>query len=96
MYVVLVEFIAKPGHEADFRSRVLRQAADSLANEPECHVFDVCHDPERSDRTVLYEVYTDRAAFDVHLASDHFASFDTTVGPWIASKTVSLLNRIEV
>ena len=94
MYVVLVEFTARPGHEDDFRRRVRQQAADSLKNEDGCHVFDVCADPERADRIVLYEVYTDSAAFDAHVASDHFKDFDGAVRPWVADKSVRILERL--
>jgi quinol monooxygenase YgiN len=43
----------------------------------------------------LYEVYTHRAAFDAHLATPHFRSFDATVGTWVARKTVRIFERIE-
>ena len=94
MFVVLVEFIAAEGHEAVLRNRLVRQAADSLANEADCHVFDVCADPGRPDRTVLYEVYTDRAAFDHHLTTSHFKGFDADIQNWVADKEVSFLSRL--
>ena len=94
MYVVLVEFTTKPGHGEDFRRRVRQQAADSLRNEAGCHVFDVCVDPDRDDRVVLYEVYADKAAFDAHMASEHFKDFDGTVTPWVAEKSVQILERL--
>lgn len=94
MFVVVVEFTARPQHVADFHARVLQQAADSLRLESGCHVFDVCVDPEREDFVLLYEVYTDRAAFDAHLRSAHFAAFDREVAPWIRQKNVTRLERL--
>lgn len=88
MYVVAVLFEAAPGHEADLLARVRRQAADSLEKEAGCHRFDVAVDPAAPSRIFLYELYDDRAAFDLHLASAHFADFDAQVGPWTASKRV--------
>ena len=93
MYVVVVEFELHPQHAGDFRARVARQAADSLALEPGCLVFDVCVDPARDDFILLYEVYADRAAFDAHLQSAHFGDFDREVAGWIADKRVRGFER---
>lgn len=93
MYVVLVEFTVHPKHAAAFKQRVLQQARDSLEFEAECHVFDVCFDPGRENFVLLYEVYTDKAAFDAHLASPHFLDFDATIKPWISDKKHSILER---
>ena len=89
MYVVTVEFEIDPEHVASFRDAMLQQAANSLDREIGCHQFDVCFSPDRSELCFLYEKYTDRAAFDEHLASEHFRNFDATVGPWVTAKTVS-------
>ena len=94
MFVVVVEFTTRPEHAAAFRERVQQQARDSLKLEPGCHVFDVCVDPARDELVMLYEVYTDRAAFDVHLASDHFKGFDAEVRDWVADKQVSTYQRL--
>ena len=93
MYVVIVEFTIQPGHAAAFKQRVMQQAMDSLEHEADCHVFDVCFDPGRENFVLLYEVYTDKAAFDAHLASAHFLDFDATVRPWISDKKLVLLER---
>ena len=94
MYVVLVEFTTHPQHFSNFLERVQQQARDSLELEPDCHVFDVCTSPEREHYVLLYEVYTDKAAFDAHLASAHFYDFDTSVRDWVADKEVTILERL--
>jgi quinol monooxygenase YgiN len=94
MFVVVVEFTLHAQHVEAFRARVREQAADSLELEPECRVFDVCIDPRRKDIVLLYEVYADRAAFDAHLASAHFAAFDAVVKPWFSDKRVTFYERI--
>ncbi|MGI9463684.1 MAG: putative quinol monooxygenase, partial [Aestuariivirgaceae bacterium] len=53
-----------------------------------CRRFDVCTDPDRPERVFLYEIYDDRAAFDAHLASDHFKAFDAEVVPITLDKVV--------
>lgn len=95
MYVVMVEFVVRDGFVDAFRDRVRQQARDSLEREADCHVFDVCIDPQRDHVVLLYEVYSDTAAFDAHLASAHFSDFDAAVGDWIESKRVTRFERIE-
>ena len=95
MYVVVVEFELRAEHAAAFCARVAQQAADSLERESGCHVFDVCIEPARNDFVLLYEVYIDRAAFDAHLQSAHFADFDREVAGWVVDKRVRTFERVE-
>jgi len=94
MHVVIVEFTIQADRVDDFRARVRQQARDSLANEADCHVFDVCIDPERPALVLLYEVYSDAAAFASHLASMHFLDFDNRVREWVVDKKVTRFERI--
>lgn len=94
MYVVLVEFTLHQQHFEAFKSRVRQQAKDSLDLEADCHVFDVCISAERDNYVLLYEVYSDKAAFDTHLASAHFHDFDATVRDWVDDKKVAILERL--
>lgn len=94
MFVVVVEFTLHPGQAGAFRERVLQQARDSLSLEPGCRVFDVCIDPERENFVLLYEVYDHSGAFDAHLASAHFADFNTTVTPWIKHRELTCYQRL--
>lgn len=94
MFVVTVEFIARPEHVEAFTRRMLQQADDSLTQETGCQVFDVCADPVQPGRVFLYEVYRDEEAFRVHLDSGHFKAFDAEVAPWVAEKNVATYHRI--
>ena len=44
--------------------------------------------PAGPTHVFLYEIYRDRAAFDLHLASDHFRQFDQRSRDLVVSKTV--------
>ena len=57
--------------------------------------FDVCVDPTKPESVFLYEVYADRAAFDAHLAAEHFKAFDRTVSDWVTTKTVRTYGRLD-
>lgn len=88
MHVVTVAFEIYPAHVNAFREAVLAQARNSLDREEPCRRFDVCLDPKRPDRVFLYELYDTPAAFQAHLASPHFKTFNATVTPWIRRKQV--------
>ncbi|NJM83594.1 MAG: antibiotic biosynthesis monooxygenase [Tabrizicola sp.] len=88
MYAVVVTFLLKPGQAERFLPPMLKNAATSLRAEPGCHQFDVATDPARKDEVLLYELYSDRDAFDDHLASEHFRLFDTAVADMIESKEI--------
>lgn len=69
---------------------IMENARRSLAEEPGCLRFDVCIDNAAPENLMLYEVYTDAAAFDAHLQSGHFRRFDTETASIIAAKKVRI------
>ena len=91
-----VNFEIKPDRIADFRKAMLVQARNSLDKESGCRQFDVCFDPKDDKNVFLYEVYDDKAAWDAHLASDHFKSFFATVSDWLASKEIRTWERVDL
>ena len=95
MYVVTVTFELNADSKDLFLERVRRQARESLEREPHCHQFDVCSNPQRPGEVFLYEIYSDEAAFQSHLESDHFKDFDAAVAGWVAEKTVATWIRDE-
>lgn len=95
MYIVTVVFSAHEQHVADFRAAIADNAKASREREPGCRQFDVCVAADEQPTIFLYEVYTDRAAFDAHLASDHFKAFDALAAPWIRKKVVRIYERID-
>ena len=83
MFAVTVLFDIHPGQMDAFLPRMIDNARTSRDTEPGCQQFDVCRE---GDRIFLYEIYDDRAAFDAHLATDHFLSFDAAVADMVAEK----------
>ncbi|MEM6728359.1 MAG: putative quinol monooxygenase [Pseudomonadota bacterium] len=88
MFAVTVRFEIKEGDVAAFLPLMRANAAQSLADEPGCHRFDICTDPARPSEVFLYELYEDAAAFDAHLKSPHFLSFDAQTSDMISEKHV--------
>lgn len=94
MYAVCVTFQMRPGTAVNFMPLMLENAKTSLQDEPGCRQFDVLTDANKPNVVFLYELYTDRAAFDAHLASAHFKIFDNAVSSMIAQKEVHTWNKV--
>ena len=93
MFVVVVFFEIKAAHVEEFRAAIAANAAASVNDEPGCRQFDVARDPDDALRVFLYEIYSDRAAFDLHLSSPHFKAFDQKTAAWLAHKSVKTFVR---
>lgn len=94
MYAVVVTFQIKAEAMSAFLPLMRDNAQRSLADEAECHRFDICTDPARPNEVFLYELYTNRAGFEAHLASAHFQSFDAQVADMIAKKSVRTYEQV--
>ena len=89
-FALTVVFELVEGTFPEFHRLVSENAALSVRLESGCLRFDVLTplEAERPSRICLYEIYRDRAAFDLHLASEHYRSFDAMTRDMVSSKTV--------
>jgi quinol monooxygenase YgiN len=87
-FVITVEFQLLPGALDPFLALIKDNARRSLADEPDCHRFDVLVRKGEPDHILLYEIYADRAAFDFHLKTRHFAEFSRASAPYVREKRV--------
>lgn len=94
MYVVTVKFELHASEAANFIPLIKQNAQTSLRNEAGCRQFDICVDPENPLHVFLYEIYDDRAAFEMHLATEHFRHFEKISAPMVANKVIRLLDRL--
>ena len=88
-FVIVVDFKIKPGEMKAFRGLIDDNAKASVRDEPGCQRFDVLANRKDADRVLLYEIYDDRAAFDAHLKTPHFAVFNTASAALVADKDVA-------
>lgn len=88
-YVITVDFQLKPGAMEAFRELIDANAIASFAEEPGCQRFDVLVPRGSADRIYLYEIYDDRAAFEAHLKTAHFAAFNRQSEALVLSKQVA-------
>ena len=92
-HVIAVVFVPKPAHRAEFRSAIIENATASRTLEPGCRQFDVCESVDGSE-IFLYEIYDDEAAFQAHLATDHYKRFNARTTPWVADKRIVKYRRL--
>lgn len=87
--MIIVDFRLRPGSRDAFRRLIDENAAASVRDEPGCSRFDVLEPAGAADRVLLYEIYDDRAAFEAHVRTPHFAAFNTASAPYVQDKTVT-------
>jgi len=78
-FVVIAEFEVSPYHKAEFLEVCGFDSVRSTEDEAGCRQFDVLTTEDSPTSVVLYEVYDDRAAFDVHVTMPHYAVFAEAV-----------------
>jgi quinol monooxygenase YgiN len=88
-YVILVDFRLVAGSRSAFRRLIDDNARQSCRTEPGCRRFDVLEPDGEPDRVLLYEIYDDRAAFEAHTRTAHFARFDAASAALVAEKVVT-------
>jgi autoinducer 2-degrading protein len=88
-FVIWVTFQIKPGTFEEFHKAALEDARDSVAKEAGCLQFDVLVPIAGTDRLSLFEVYTNRAAFDTHATLPHFHKFAAVAEKVVTGKTVT-------
>ena len=92
LFVIVVDFKLKQGARPDFRRLIDANADASVRTGPGCLQFDVLEPEGEDDRVLLYEIYTDKAAFDAHLRTEHFGIFSGASQALVLQKTVARCN----
>ena len=90
---LVVEFQVKPECLERFNALIAVNAKASVEKEKGCSQFDVLHANDDPCRVVLYEIYDDAAAFDVHKAQEHTKSFLAAAKELVEKQTVVRLTR---
>ena len=93
-FAVCVTFKIFPGHWVEFKRLMNENASTSLSSEEGCLQFDVCTDEDRPCELFLYEIYSSREAFQLHLGTDHFMRFDAQVTNMIEDKQVATYSEV--
>lgn len=96
MYAIVAEFTVQRENAERFGHLIDREAKDSLDLELNCHQFDVREDEKDQSRFLLYEIYTDKAAFEKHRTLPHTTKFLEAAGSMIIERTIRGFHRREM
>jgi autoinducer 2-degrading protein len=91
--VLQVSIVIKPENVEAFMSKLAENAAAARI-ERGCRQFDVLVDPEDRTKVMLYEVYDDQKAFEVHQAGAAFKEYVADAVPLLASRSRRIWKRV--
>ena len=92
-YVLEVKIHIKPDQVENFMAK-LAENAKAARGEPGCKTFDVSVDPNDKTSVMLYEVYADEKAFQVHQETPHFKKYFAEAVPLLASRERKFWRRV--
>ena len=82
--VLVLELVVKPEHRAEFLEALWEDADGALDNEAGCLRFDVTVDSQNPNRFMLYEVYRDAEARQIHRAAPYLKRVGADLSTWLA------------
>ena len=82
MYIIIAPVQINPGHKTEYIDGMRDQARGFVNDEPGCLRFDVIQDAGDPNRTWLYEVYKNEAAFQQHVQSPRLIKWRETSKDW--------------
>ena len=89
MYVVCVTIHVKPESAGPFLAATLDNARNTR-KEPGNLRFDVLRREDDANRFFLYEVYKEKADFQRHQETEHYARWRDAVNAWMAETRIGL------
>lgn len=87
---LVVNFNVKPDCMDDFLAIIRPHAAGTLAEEEGCVRFDVLTAADGAPNVILYEVYADQAAYDLHRGSERLQRTRAAYQAMIQDRTLTL------
>jgi quinol monooxygenase YgiN len=81
--VLHLELLVKPEHQVEFLEALWEDANGALDNESGCLRFDVTVDSENPNRVMLFEVYRDAEAREIHRAAPYLRRVGAGLETWL-------------
>lgn len=82
--VLHLELVVKPEHREEFLEALWEDANGALDNEAGCLRFDVTVDSTDPNRIMLFEVYRDAEARQIHRAAPYLERVGAGLATWLA------------
>jgi (4S)-4-hydroxy-5-phosphonooxypentane-2,3-dione isomerase len=90
--ILAVNIRIKPENVDAFMPMVLANAREAR-KEPGCRQFEVLVDPADRSKVMLFEIYDDQKAFEIHQQTPHFKKYVADALPLLASRERQFLKR---
>jgi quinol monooxygenase YgiN len=90
-YVLVAELTVSAERFDEFVQHSLEDGRRSEEDEAGCQQFDVSVKEDGSPTVVLYEVYDNVTAFELHMKTPHFARWRDATQDWITDRRVTRL-----
>jgi quinol monooxygenase YgiN len=91
-FILAVDIRIKPENVDKFMAGLLENAR-AARKEPGCRQFEVLVDPADRTKVMLFEVYDDEKAFEVHQQTPHFKKYLAEAVPLLAARERRTLRR---
>ena len=92
-FVLQVNIRIKPENVDSFMQKLAANAA-AARKEAGCKQFEVLQDPQDKTKVMLYEVYVDEKAFEVHQQQPAFKSYMAEAVPLLAARDRAFWRRV--
>jgi autoinducer 2-degrading protein len=96
MQVVVVFLESHGGRQDELSEALCVHARTCLEHEPGCQRYDISVDPLEGASFLLYQIYTDEAAYLAHREMPHYADFRILTDPWVRTRRVLTYQAVAV
>jgi (4S)-4-hydroxy-5-phosphonooxypentane-2,3-dione isomerase len=93
LYINAVDLDIVPAELDKFMVAIKENGAASMSD-PGCREFDIIVSQKDPNHVLLFEVYDNAAALDVHRATDHFKTYMAVTGPMIAKRDARAFSSV--
>ena len=94
-YAIFVTIKVKPGTADKFRQLIVKNAQAARTREPDCHAFFVSTAENDPECFYFFEVYSHKAALDVHRKQPHFLEYFAVAKDLMQERTVQGLEVVD-
>jgi quinol monooxygenase YgiN len=88
---LFVDIDVKAGQRVPFLDK-LNNHAKTVRSEPGCEKLDIYIDTEHPDKVCVWEIWTSREHFDVHMKCDTTMAWRPVAAPFVNGEKITVMN----
>jgi quinol monooxygenase YgiN len=90
---LFVEIEVKEGKLEGFTSAIKKHAAH-IRTEDGCETLELCIDTKTANRVCVWEVWRDRASWDVHMVNDASKTWQKTASEFVNGEKITVMDAL--